>query len=178
LTCSTPATRIEAAPPPCAIMNESQEKLAMHDTTAVPVKKTATGNLANPRYEALQRRVPPTAYLRERARPPGPNFAVEYMDGGSGQDGGIARNWRALDAIELVPRYGITTGLPPVDTELFGRRYAAPFGIAPMGGPSIAWPGADQYLATAAQAAPVPYTLSTVGGITIERAAQIAPDVF
>src|SRR5215470_1838215 len=150
----------------------------MHDTTAVPVKKTATGNLANPRYEALQRQFPTTAYLRERARRQVPKFAFEYMDGGSGQDGGIARNWRALDAIELVPRYGITTGLPPVETELFGRRYAAPFGIAPMGGPAIAWPGADAYLAAAAQKARVPYTLSTVGGITIERAAELAPDVF
>src|SRR5499426_1621251 len=150
----------------------------MHDTTAVPVKKTATGNLANPRYEALQRRFPTTAYLREKARRHVPNFAFEYMDGGCGQDGGIRRNWDALDAVELVPRYGVTTSLPPVDTELFGRRYAAPFGIAPMGGPSIAWPGADRYLATAAQAARVPYTLSTVGGITIEHAAKIAPDVF
>ena len=25
----------------------------------------------------------------------------------------LARNWRALDAVELVPRYGITTALPP-----------------------------------------------------------------
>jgi len=159
-------------------MNGLQEKFAMHDTTAVPVKKTATGNLANPRYEALQRRFPTTAYLRERARRHVPSFAFEYMDGGSGQDGGIARNWRSLDAVELVPRYGVTTGLPPVEIELFGRRYAAPIGIAPMGGPSIAWPGADHYLATAAQAARVPYALSTVGGITIERAAEIAPDVF
>src|SRR5262245_41180878 len=150
----------------------------MHDTTAVPLKKTATGNLANPRYEALQRRFPTTAYLRKRARRHVPNFAFEYMDGGSGQDGGIARNWNALDAIELVPRYGVSSGLPPVGVELFGRRYSAPIGIAPMGGPSIAWPGADGHLATAAQAARVPYALSTVGGITIERAAEIAPDVF
>jgi L-lactate dehydrogenase (cytochrome) len=47
-----------------------------------------------------------------------------------------------------------------------------------MGGPSIAWPGADAHLARAAQAASVPYALSTVGGITIERAAELAPDVF
>jgi (S)-mandelate dehydrogenase len=151
----------------------------MHDTTAaVALKKTATGNLVSARYEALHRRFPTVAYLRDYARRHVPNFAFEYMDGGAGQDGGIARNWSALDAVELVPRYGVTLGLPPVETELFGRRYAAPIGIAPMGGPSIAWPGADQYLATAAQAARVPYTLSTVGGIPIERAAELAPDVF
>jgi len=150
----------------------------MHDTTAMPVKRTAGGNIANPRYETLQRRYPTVAYLRERARRHVPNFAFEYMDGGAGADGGIARNWRALDAVELVPRYGLVSGLPPVDVELFGRRYAAPVGIAPMGGPAIAWPGADEYLARAAQAARVPYALSTVAGITIERAAELAPDVF
>jgi len=150
----------------------------MHDTTAVAARKTAAGNIVSPRYEALHRRFPTVAYLRERARRHVPNFAFEYMDGGAGADRGIARNWSALDAIELVPRYGVCASLPPVDTELFGRRYRAPIGIAPMGGPSIAWPGADQYLAAAAQAARVPYTLSTVGGITIERAAEIAPDVF
>ncbi len=68
--------------------------------------------------------------------------------------------------------------LPPVDIELFGRRYAAPIGVAPMGGPSIVWPGADQYLAAAAQRARVPYTLGLVGGMTVERAAEIAPDVL
>jgi (S)-mandelate dehydrogenase len=154
------------------------EVWAMHDVTAAPVKKTAGGNIVSAHYEALHRRFPTVEYLRQRARRRVPNFAFEYMDGGAGADSGIARNWRALDAVELVPRYGISSVLPPVDTELFGRRYAAPLGVAPMGGPSIAWPGADQYLAAAAQRARVPYALSTVGGITIERAAEIAPDVF
>jgi isopentenyl diphosphate isomerase/L-lactate dehydrogenase-like FMN-dependent dehydrogenase len=157
----------------------------MHDTTAVAgqgataaAKKTAGGQVMSARFARLQRRFPTVAHLRDHARRHVPHFAFEYMDGGAGSDGGIARNWRALDAVELVPRYGVTSGLPPIETEIFGRRYAAPFGIAPMGGPSIAWPGADQYLAQSAQAARVPYVLSTVGGISIERAAELAPDVF
>jgi L-lactate dehydrogenase (cytochrome) len=40
------------------------------------------------------------------------------------------------------------------------------------------WPGADKHLAAAAQQANVPYTLATTGGITIEEAAAIAPDVL
>ena len=47
-----------------------------------------------------------------------------------------------------------------------------------MGGPSLVFPGADQYLAAAAQRARVPYTLGLVGGMTVERAAEIAPDVL
>jgi len=151
----------------------------MHDVTTLAgsdVKPYAPAD--NPEFIKLHRRFPTTAFLRRRARRRLPAFAFEYLDGGAGADGGIARNWRALDAVELVPRYGITTSLPPVDVELFGKRYAAPIGIAPMGGPSIVWPGADQDLAAAAQRARVPYTLGLVGGMTVERAAEIAPDVL
>jgi L-lactate dehydrogenase (cytochrome) len=151
----------------------------MHDVTAwsrAEAKPYTPSD--NPRFVALHRRFPTIAFLRRRARRHLPNFAFEYLDGGAGADGGIARNWRALDAVELVPRYGITTSLPPVDIELFGRSYAAPIGVAPMGGPSIVWPGADQYLAAAAQRARIPYTLGLVGGMTVERAAEIAPDVL
>src|SRR6202044_4144900 len=94
-----------------------------------------------------------------------PHFAFEYSDGGSGKDdSGIRRNWAALDAVELVPRYGLIPTPPPCDIELFGRRYAAPIGIAPMGGPAIVWPGADRHLARAAQRARVPYVLGMAGG--------------
>ncbi|HTS39502.1 MAG TPA: alpha-hydroxy acid oxidase [Xanthobacteraceae bacterium] len=132
----------------------------------------------NPRYAALYRRYPTIHYLRARARRRGPHFAFEYMDGGAGADTGIAHNWAALDAVELVPRYGVTPRLPPIGVELFGRRFAAPFGIAPMGGPTIVWPGADILLAKAAQRARIPYTLGLVGGATIEQIAEAAPDVF
>jgi isopentenyl diphosphate isomerase/L-lactate dehydrogenase-like FMN-dependent dehydrogenase len=151
----------------------------MHDTTAL-VRPAANDYTPadNPRFVKLHRRFPTVAYLRHHARRHVPRFAFEYMDGGAGADGGIARNWSALEAVELVPRYGVTTALPPVGIELFGRHYSAPIGVAPMGGPSIVWPGADQYLAAAAQRARVPYTLGLVGGMTVERAAEIAPDVL
>ena len=150
----------------------------MHDTTALVRPASVYNPADNPRFPKLHRRFPTVAYLRRHARRQVPSFAFEYMDGGAGADGGIARNWDALDAVELVPRYGITTALPPVDVELFGKRYSAPIGVAPMGGPSIVWPGADQYLAAAAQRVRVPYTLGLVGGMTVERAAEIAPDVL
>jgi (S)-mandelate dehydrogenase len=153
----------------------------MHDTTAtaVPQEKALVSYNANPRYAQLLRRYPSVDYLRRRARHHIPHFAFEYLDGGAGKDdAGIKRNWTALDTVELVPRYGVMPSLPPCDVGLFGRRYAAPIGVAPMGGPSIVWPGADMHLARAAQRARIPYMLSTVGGATIERIAEIAPDVF
>jgi L-lactate dehydrogenase (cytochrome) len=151
----------------------------MHDTTALtrPDGHAYTPT-DNPRFPGLHRRFPTTAYLRRHAPRHVPSFAFEYLDGGAGADGGILRNWHALDAVELVPRYGVTTALPPVEIEVFARRYSAPIGVAPMGGPSLVWPGADEYLAAAAQRARIPYTLGLVGSLTVEKAAEIAPDVL
>jgi L-lactate dehydrogenase (cytochrome) len=160
----------------------------MHDTTAIaalqgqeqeqPQSLPAVGKNSNPRYAELYRHYPTIDYLRRAARKRLPHFAFEYGDGGSGKDdAGIRRNWTALDAVELVPRYGIVPSLPPCEVELFGRRYAAPIGVAPMGGPAIVWPGADKHLALAAQRARVPYVLGMAGGATIEEIAEIAPDV-
>ena len=153
----------------------------MHDATAIsqPQQKPPVRPSRNPRYVELHRRFPSIDYLRRHARHHIQHFAFEYSDGGSGKDdAGIRRNWTALDAVELVPRYGIMPSLPPCDVELFGRRYAAPIGVAPMGGPAIIWPGGDTHLARAAQRARIPYTLSTAGGATIEEIAAVAPDVF
>ena len=127
---------------------------------------------------ALARRFPTAMDLREHARKRMPNFAFEYMDGGNGADGGIQRNWAALDAVQLVPRYGKVVKPPPSDCTLFGRAYSAPIGVAPIGGPGTAFPGAETYLAKAAQAARVPYTLGVLSGISVEDAAKIAPDVL
>jgi L-lactate dehydrogenase (cytochrome) len=153
----------------------------MHDMTAKPAEVLpATKSPVGPNlsFQKNHRRFPTTAWMRKAALRNVPRFAYEYGDTGAGNDVGIAHNWAAFDSIKIVPRYGVTNTLPPVEVELFGRRYAAPIGIAPMGGPSIVWPGADLLMARAAQAARVPYTLGVAGGATIEAIGEAAPDVF
>ncbi|MGH6665560.1 MAG: alpha-hydroxy acid oxidase, partial [Pseudolabrys sp.] len=132
----------------------------------------------NPNFQALHKLFPSSAYLRARAPKNVPKFSFEYGDTGAGADTGIKDNWAAFDAIKVVPRYGAITTVPPTDVELFGTRYSAPIGIAPMGGPSLVWPGADLLMAKAAQRARIPYTLGVAGGATIEDVAKVAPDVF
>jgi len=153
----------------------------MHDMTKMPGTKTSGS--VSPVGKSLEnqknhRRFPTTAWMRKQAPRNVPLFAYEYGDTGAGNDGGIVDNWAAFDAIKIVPKYGVMPSLPPIDCELFGTRYAAPIGIAPMGGPSIIWPGADLLMAKAAQAARIPYTLGVAGGATIEEVAKVAPDVF
>ena len=148
----------------------------MHDVTAKNAAITPAG--PNENYQRLHKQFPTSAYLRRKAPRNVPRFSFEYGDTGAGDDVGVAHNWAAFDNVKIMPRYGVTNALPPTEVELFGTRYAAPFGIAPMGGPSLVWPGADLLLAKAAQRARVPYTLGVAGGATIEAVAKLAPDVF
>jgi len=148
----------------------------MHDITAK--KDAVAATTPHPNFAKWHKLFPTTAWMRQRAPKNVPRFAFEYGDTGAGNDVGIAHNWAAFDNVKIVPRYGVMPTLPPVEVELFGRKYAAPIGIAPMGGPSLVWPGADLLMAKAAQRARVPYALSVAGGLTIEQAAAAAPDVF
>lgn len=139
-----------------------------------PAKSEA---MRSPNFTRHQRRFPSLYDLRLGAKRRLPHFAFEYGDGGAGDDAGIRRNWAALDAVTLVPRYAVVQSPPSLDCTLFGRSYAAPLGVAPMGSPIIVWPGADKLLASAAQRARVPYVLGVVAGATIEEIVAIAPDV-
>ena len=153
-----------------------EQDTTMHDMTA---KKTALMTYEpHPNFAKWHKLFPTSAWLRRKAPRNVPRFAFEYSDTGAGNDVGIVQNWAAFDAIKVTPRYGVVITPPPVEVELFGTRYNAPIGIAPMGGPSLVWPGADILMAKAAQRARVPYTLSVAGGATIEQAAAAAPDVF
>ena len=154
-------------------MPDSTSVIAPGPRVALPTAAEAAARLA------LKRRFPTSADLRAHAQKRLPNFAYEYCDGGAGGfDTGIARNNNAFDAIEMVPRYGKVVSPPPAECTLFGRRYAAPIGVAPVGGPGTVYPGAETYLAKACQAAGVPYTLGLLSGITLDQAAKLAPDVL
>jgi L-lactate dehydrogenase (cytochrome) len=125
----------------------------------------------------LALRYPTIMDLRKRARRRVPRFAFDYVDGAAGAgETGLARNAAALDAIELVPRYGLENFKADMEVELFGRTFAAPVGIAPMGLPGMVWPGGEEAFARAAQAARIPFTLGSSAGAPIERIAELAPD--
>src|SRR6185437_7432847 len=157
---------------------QDPEETSMDDMTAKKAALRAT--TPHPNFAKWHKLFPTSAWLRRKAPQNVPLFSFEYGDTGAGNDIGIRDNWNAFDGIKVVPRYGVKSSndLPPTDVELFGTRYAAPIGIAPMGGPSLVWPSADLLMAKAAQRAGVPYTLGVAGGATIEDVGRVAPDVF
>ncbi|MGE0239678.1 MAG: alpha-hydroxy acid oxidase [Parvibaculaceae bacterium] len=126
----------------------------------------------------LKRRFPSVGDLDRRARLRVPRFAYDYLAGGVGAELGISRNRHALDQIEIVPRYGLDVAAVDTSVMLFGRKYALPIGVAPMGLSGLVWPQADEALAAAAQRATIPFILSMVSNASVERIAGIAPDVL
>ena len=144
---------------------------------ASPDAKTPADATAGQR-DSLRRRFPTVESLRRRAKRRVPRFAFDFVDGAANDEECVRRNTRALAAVELLPRYCIDADNIATDVELFGRRYSAPFGVAPMGSAGMMWPGAEILLAREAQARRVPFILATPANASIERIAQEAPDVF
>lgn len=123
---------------------------------------------------SLMDRFPSIGDLRARARKRIPHVAWQYLETGTGLDTAGQRNREALDQILLTPRF--IQGQLEVDlkTELLGRSYAAPFGIAPMGLCGLVWPDAERILARSAHKAQIPYALSTVA---TQTPATVGPEV-
>lgn len=103
-----------------------------------------------------------------------PGFVFDYMDGGAGTEAGIRRNEAAFDDLVFRPRYLVNTEHRDLSTELFGKRWSAPFGTAPIGMANIVWAGSDEAVARAAVKTGIPYTNSTAGSTTLERIKDVA----
>ncbi|PWE34075.1 alpha-hydroxy-acid oxidizing enzyme [Maritimibacter sp. 55A14] len=91
-----------------------------------------------------------------------PHFVWEYLDSATGTESVKARNRAALDAVLFRPAILTGEATPRLETDLMGRSYARPFGVAPVGMAGLVHPGAEVALARASRAARMPYCLSTV----------------
>lgn len=114
--------------------------------------------------------------LERRARRRLPHFAWEYLASGTGDEAAVHRNRTALEAVTLAPELLKGVLEPDTSTELLGRTYASPIGIAPVGLSGLIWPGADLALAEAAAAKRIPHTLSTVATASLEDVAAVSGD--
>jgi L-lactate dehydrogenase (cytochrome) len=85
-------------------------------------------------------------------------------------------NRAAFQDYGFVPRGLVDTSKRSQATELFGRRYAAPFGIPPMGIAAIAAYRADLVLARAAARCNIPFILSGSSLIRLEDVIRENPD--
>ena len=117
---------------------------------------------------------PSVTDLKRKAKSRIPKFAFDYLEGGCNEELNLARNENDFDDILLKPQYLHVAGDIDMSVNLFGRTYAAPFGISPIGLQGLMWPNAPEILAKAAAKHDIPYTLSTVSTSSIERIAEVS----
>tara|TARA_R110002051_G_scaffold117009_1_gene190599 strand:- start:10011 stop:11159 length:1149 start_codon:yes stop_codon:yes gene_type:complete len=111
--------------------------------------------------------------LREKAQKRVPPFAFEYLDGGCNEDVSIVRNTADIRKVQLQPRYLQNYGVSSTKTKILGMEFDAPFGIAPVGLQGLMWPNSPEILAKAAHKYNIPFILSTVTTMNIERASEL-----
>ena len=97
-----------------------------------------------------------------------PRMIFDFVEGAAGREVASVRNQSAFDRIELQPRVMGDVATRSLEASLFGRRFGAPFGIAPMGMCNLVWPNADRMLASAARAFDIPVCLSSAASSSIE----------
>ena len=129
------------------------------------------------RRAKLMRRYPSIADLRDRARKRIPHVAWEYLDCGLGDEAALARTVESMRNVTLVPRFMKGDIQPEVGTTLFGRSFAAPFGVAPIGLGGLMWSQVEKILAKTAASYSIPYTLSTVAAQTPETVGPLAQEM-
>ena len=135
--------------------------------------KAVNNPRSSPASLEFDRRLPSSEDLRKRAKSRMPKFAYEYLVEGCMDDIGLERNRRAIQSITLEPRYLQKYDTADLSVEIFGHRYDAPFGVAPIGLQGLMWPNAPVILAKAAKAHNVPFILSTVSSESMEIIAEV-----
>ncbi|MDA7518834.1 alpha-hydroxy-acid oxidizing protein [Akkermansiaceae bacterium] len=122
---------------------------------------------------AIDSRYPSIDHLCERARQRMPGFAYDYLAGGCFNEMNLQKNTQEIREIELKPWYLRDYPGSDLSTEIFGKTYDAPFGVAPIGLQGLMWPHATEILAKAAHQHNIPFVLSTVGTASIETVAEL-----
>ena len=100
-----------------------------------------------------------------------PHFLFEYIDGGSGDEVTLRRNVADLQSIALRQRVLRDVSAIDLTTELFGRTWAMPVGLGPVGLAGLYARRGEVQAARAAAAANVPFALSTVGACSLAEVA-------
>jgi L-lactate dehydrogenase (cytochrome) len=113
--------------------------------------------------------------LRRVARRRTPKAAFDYADGAADGEVSLARARQAFADVEFRPT--ILRDVSTVDTsrDVLGSRVSIPLGIAPTGFTRMMHAEGEIAGARAAEAAGIPYAVSTMGTTTLEAVADASP---
>ncbi len=134
-------------------------------TAAQPLPRALARMLSLDDFEAAARR-----------RLPRPIFG--YVAGAAEDNQSLQDNRRAFAQYGFAPRVLVDVSKRTQRTELFGRSYDSPFGIAPMGISALSAYRGDVVLARAARDAGIPAILSGTSLIPLEEVIREAPGTW
>ena len=111
-----------------------------------------------------------------RSMLPRPLFG--YVEGATENNLSLRDNRKVFEEILFRPRVLVNVSGREQSVELFGTRYNAPFGIAPMGICSLTGYRGDLAQACAAKKAGIPMVLSSSALIRVEEVMEAAPETW
>ena len=132
-----------------------------------------------PTWNATERRLKEahTIYdLRAIAKRRTPTAPFDYTDGSADQELSLARARQAFEDVEFQPRILRDVSDVDLSSTLLGKKTAMPFGIAPTGFTRMMQTEGEIAGSQAAEAAGIPFSLSTMGTRSIEEVAEAAPN--
>ena len=132
-----------------------------------------------PTWNATERRLKEayTIYdLHDIAKRRTPTAPFDYTDGSADQEISLARARQAFEDIEFQPRVLRDVSDVDLSSTVLGKKVAMPFGIAPTGFTRMMHTEGEIAGSQAAEAAGIPFSLSTMGTRSIEEVAAAAPN--
>ena len=106
---------------------------------------------------------------REIARRRLPPFLFQYIDGGAYAEATLRRNVEDLSAVALRQRVLRDVSRIDLTTEIFGQTWQMPVGLGPVGLAGMYARRGEVQAARAAEAAGIPFTLSTVSACALDE---------
>jgi L-lactate dehydrogenase (cytochrome) len=140
----------------------------MHDRTAAINPPPATVQRSESAVPRALRRYLSLDDFEATAKRRLPKMLYGYISGATETDAALRDNRRAFEEYGFVPRVLNDVSGREQRTKLFGKTYATPFGIPPMGSAALCAYRGDIVLARAAAAMNVPMVLSASSLITLE----------
>jgi L-lactate dehydrogenase (cytochrome) len=150
----------------------------MHDKTSNMAPPPSTVQRAESAVPRSLRRYLSLDDFEATARRLLPKFLYGYISGAAETDAALADNRRAFEEYGFVPRVLRDVSGRDQTTTLFGKTYAAPFGIPPMGSAALCAYRGDVVLTRAAAAINVPMCLSASSLITLEDVRRENPSAW
>lgn len=131
-----------------------------------------------PTWNATERRLKEahTLYdLRDIAKRRTPTAPFDYTDGSADQEISLTRARQAFEDIEFQPNVLRDVSEVDLSSTVLGKRVSMPVGIAPTGFTRMMHTEGEIAGCQAAEAAGIPFSLSTMGTRSIEEVAEAAP---